>query len=147
MLIAAMKNAAECGDHNGLDSLFEKNERAQCYLRQGWVDINGPMESSYERSLLHLAAKADNIELLVWALKYGADPNVTDRRGKKPIDYAKAERIKEILKHAKTQTPILSSSLAQATSTTVTSPSKGPIPSLGAKEPPVLKGIMSKVLF
>ncbi|KAJ3340155.1 hypothetical protein HDU91_000897, partial [Kappamyces sp. JEL0680] len=141
MMTAAMKNAVAFGDHNGLDALFDKNERALSYLRLGWIDINGPLEPDNERSLLHLAAKSDNLELIVWALKYGADPNVTDRKGKKPIDLTKAERVKEILKHAKSHAPIMSASLAQATSQLAV---PGTNAASSAKEPPLLKGVLSK---
>ena len=146
MIMAALRNAVDAGDHNALDALFEKNERAQCYIKQGWIDINGPLESINERSLLHLAAKLDNLELVVWALKYGADPNVSDKKGRKPVELTKAERIKEILKHAKTQAPIISTSLAQANATLIANPTVGHGSSLPIKDPPVLKGILSKVL-
>jgi ankyrin repeat protein len=145
MIMAALRNAADSGDHNALDTLFEKNERAQCYIKQGWIDINGPLETVNERSLLHLAAKSDNLELVVWSLKYGADPNVSDKKGRKPVDLTKAERIKEILKHAKTQAPIISTSLAQANASLIANPASGLGSSLPIKDPPVLKGMLSKV--
>ena len=146
MITTALRNAVETGDHNALDDLFEKNERAQCYIKQGWIDINGPIEPVNERSLLHLASKCDNIELVMLALKYGADPNVSDKKGRKPAELTKSERIKEILKHAKPQAPIMSTSLAQATSSVM--PPSGSYPGAalgGSKGPPVLKGILSKV--
>ena len=143
--MAAMRNAVETNDHVELDTLLECNERAQAYIKQGWIDINGPLELVHERSLLHLAAKADNLELVVWGLKYGADPNVSDKKGRKPSDLCKSERIKEILKHAKThQAPIVSTSLAQATSSMANLNTSLGAP-LASKEAPVLKGILSKV--
>jgi hypothetical protein len=99
-------------------------------LIKGWIDINGSLEAQTERSLLHLAAKTDNLELIAWGLKHGADPNVKDLKGRKPSDLAKSDRVKEMLKHAKPQAPIHSPSLAQAT--TSVSP--------GQKEAPFLKG-------
>ncbi len=142
MMTAAMKNAVVCGDDQRLEALFERNERAQSYLKLGWIDINGSLEGESERSLLHLAAKADNLELIVWALKYGADPYVTDKKGKKPIELTKSERVKEILKHAKSQAPILTASLAQATSLLAVPGMSNS--NMGAKEAPALRGILSK---
>ena len=136
-MTAAMHNAAICGDHQRVELLFDQNDRALSYLHQGdtssnlgWIDINGSLEAQTERSLLHLAAKLDNLELIAWGLKHGADPNVKDLKGKKPVDLSKSERVKEMLKHAKPQAPIHSPSLAQAT--TSQSPAQ--------KEAPFLKG-------
>jgi hypothetical protein len=147
MIMAALRNAIETGDHGGLETLFESNERAQAYIKQGWIDINGPLESVNERSLLHLAAKSDNLELVVWALKYGADPDVSDKKGRKPSELSKNERIKEILKHTKTQAPIISTSLAQATSSLMSNPNASIGSSLTSKDLPALKGILAKVFI
>jgi hypothetical protein len=139
-MVSAMKNAVLCGDHQGLETLFESNVRAKSYLKEGWIDINASLDEKNERSILHLAAKSENAELVVWCLKFGADPNVKDNKGKRPVDLAKAEKIKDLLKHAKSQAPILSASLAQATSSH--HPGHG-----GAqiKDAPTVKGTLNKV--
>jgi hypothetical protein len=142
-----MYQSAITSDYLGLEKLFEESQRGQAYLKLGWVDINGPLESQTERSLLHLAAKNESLELIAWGLKYGADPNVKDLKGRKPSELTKSDKIKEMLKHAKSQAPIISASLAQATSTSSTS-SGNHANHLGSgltvKEAPVLKGILSK---
>jgi hypothetical protein len=140
-MVSAMKNAVLCGDHQGLETLFESNLRAKCYLKEGWIDINASLDEKNERSILHLAAKSDNAELVVWCLKYGADPNVKDNKGKRPVDLVKAEKIKDLLKHAKSQAPILSASLAQATSSNHPSHSGAQI-----REAPTVKGTLNKVM-
>jgi ankyrin repeat protein len=113
--VRAMKNAANLGDHTAMEKLFEENQRAKSYLKQGWIDINGSIGPNGD-SVLHLAAFKNNIELVCWALKYGADPDVKNSKDKKPIDLAKSDPIRNMLKHTRSQTPILATSLAQATS-------------------------------
>ncbi|KAJ3321033.1 hypothetical protein HDV06_004692 [Boothiomyces sp. JEL0866] len=132
-MTAAIHNAAVCNDHQGIEELFANSERAKGYLKLGWIDINASIEPSTERSLLHVAAKSDNLEMVVWALKFGADPNVMDKKGKKPFDLAKSDKVRDILKHSKSQAPITSASLAQAAAGKV-----------GIKEAPVLKGNLLK---
>lgn len=39
-----------------------------------------------EHGFLHFATKNDDADLLTWALAKGADPNVKDKKGKKPIE-------------------------------------------------------------
>ena len=102
-MTSAMHNAAICNDFQRVEILFDQNERALSYLNSGWIDINGPLEGQRERSLLHIAAKLESLELVSWGLKHGADPNVKDLKGKKPYDLTKNERIREMLKHAKPQ--------------------------------------------
>ena len=136
ILIAAMKNAVTINDHTGLELLFSGSPRAQAYLKHGWLDINSSLDNVNERSFLHLAARADNMELVVWGLKYGADPNCTDSKGKKPIELAKSERVKDLLRHAKSNAAIVSESLSQATN------SESPQQTL--LEAPTIKGMLSK---
>ncbi|KAJ3000943.1 hypothetical protein HDV02_000012 [Globomyces sp. JEL0801] len=138
LIITSFKTALSSGDYQPLDQFFSRNLRAQEYLKLGWVDINASLNATSDRSLLHLAAKADNLELVVWAIKYGADPNVKDGKGRKPIELAKMDKVKDILKHAKAQAPITTASLAQATSSTI------PLTKLGIREAPVLKGMLLK---
>jgi hypothetical protein len=72
---------------------FKSGSRAYSYLTLGWFDINSPIESETERSILHFAAKNDDLELMEWAISHGADPNVTDKKGKKPADVCKSQLI------------------------------------------------------
>ncbi|KAJ3048123.1 hypothetical protein HK097_010861, partial [Rhizophlyctis rosea] len=67
-------------------TLFNSDPRASAYLSMGWIDINAPLDPTTEQSILHFAAKADNIELVDWALRHGADPGVKDKKGKKPVE-------------------------------------------------------------
>ena len=131
-----MQNAVAINDHTGLELLFSGSLRAQAYLKHGWLDINSSLEPSTERSFLHLAARADNMELVVWGLKYGADPNCTDIKGKKPIELAKSEKVKDLLRHAKSNAAIVSESLSQATS--------AESPQAALLEAPTIKGVLSK---
>ena len=131
-----MNNAVAINDHTGLEALFASSPRAQAYLKHGWLDINASLDKVNQRSFLHLAARADNLELVVWGLKYGADPNCTDSKGKKPVELAKSEKVKDLLKHAKSNAAIVSESLSQATSADTPNP--------GVLEAPSLQGILSK---
>ncbi|KAI8817986.1 Oxysterol-binding protein-domain-containing protein [Fimicolochytrium jonesii] len=110
---------------------FQKSPRAEAYLSMGWIDINGPIDSDKELSLLHFAAQADDIELVEWALRHGADPGVKDRKGKKPVDLCPkhGSRTKDRLKRAIAQAPIMSGSLPQATSSTAGAPNAAAAPS------------------
>ncbi|TPX66348.1 hypothetical protein SpCBS45565_g04523 [Spizellomyces sp. 'palustris'] len=100
--------------------VFKNDARANAYLSMGWIDINAPIDPETEHSFLHFAAKADDVQLLNWALERGADPGVKDRKGKKPVDLCpkKDSQTKEKLKTAIAQAPIMSGSLPQATSST-----------------------------
>jgi hypothetical protein len=111
----------------------DQNTRAKSYLSQGWIDINASLMAN-GMSILHLAAQKDNLELVVWALKCGADPNVKNQNDKKPHNLTKNEQIRYMLKHSKAQTPIISPSLSQAAH------SDGLI----EKEAPVLRGWLQK---
>ncbi|KAI8906381.1 Oxysterol-binding protein-domain-containing protein [Gorgonomyces haynaldii] len=122
-------------DSFGFHDVFARNQRTRSYLSLGWIDINAPIQKDTERALLHLVAKLDNLELVDFLLKQGADPNVKDSKGKKPVDVAKADKVKERLKHAISLAPIVSASLAKATATT-----EGPV----SIEAPVLKGMILK---
>jgi ankyrin repeat protein len=136
VLVSAMKNAIQTNDHSNLEFIFDNSKRSQAYLQHGWLDINQALDAESERSFLHLAAKNDNLELVVWGLKYGADPSCADKKGKKPIEMAKSEAVKDILKHAKFQASVVSSTLSQV----ITAES----PTNAIREPPVLKGYLSK---
>ncbi|KAI9098624.1 Oxysterol-binding protein-domain-containing protein [Phlyctochytrium arcticum] len=113
---------------------FESDPRTKAYLAMGWIDINAPVDTDSEHALLHFAARADDLELVNWALERGADPGVKDRKGKKPVDLTsrnfrrhlipkqlapkKDSKTKDRLKTAIAQAPIMSGSLPQATSAT-----------------------------
>ncbi|KAJ3182224.1 hypothetical protein HDU85_003266 [Gaertneriomyces sp. JEL0708] len=98
--------------------LFNADPRANAYLARGWFDINAPIDTEAEMSILHFAAKADDIVLVNWCLAKGADPGVKDRKGKKPVDLTpkKDSKTKERLRTAIAQAPIMSGSLPEATS-------------------------------
>ena len=90
---------------------FELHSRAKSYLHNGWFDINAPIDPVTEQGLLHYGAKWDDIFLLDWLLSNGADPNVTNKKGKKPIDFCtkKDSQTKDRLRSAISQTAFLSS--------------------------------------
>lgn len=69
-------------------------------------------------------------------MKQGADSNVKDIKGKKPIYITKNEAIRELLRNALSLAPIISPSLAIATS--------GASTSIVAFNAPVLKGMLLK---
>jgi ankyrin repeat protein len=71
---------------NDIISFFNGPSRANSYLNIGWFDINGPVDDNTENSLLHYAAIWESDPLMTWCLKNGADPNVRNKKGKKPID-------------------------------------------------------------
>ncbi|KAJ3005149.1 hypothetical protein HKX48_000843, partial [Thoreauomyces humboldtii] len=101
--------------------IFSKDPRAGAYLSIGWIGINDPIDPDTEQSILHFAAKADNMALVDWALSNGADPGVKDKKGRKPIDLCpkNISKTKNRLKTAIPQAPITSGSLLQATSATL----------------------------
>ncbi|KAH9244289.1 hypothetical protein BASA81_018323 [Batrachochytrium salamandrivorans] len=79
--------------------LFASNDRARSYLSLGWIDINAPIDTATDRSILHFAAKMDDLTLVNWTLSQGADPNVKDKKEKKPLDLCKKDKIKDRLKN------------------------------------------------
>ncbi|KAJ3088393.1 hypothetical protein HK102_008853 [Quaeritorhiza haematococci] len=107
---------------------FANNRRANSYLQAGWVDINSPIDPKTEQGILHFAAKAEDMMLMDWALERGADPEIKDKKGKKPLDvqsvYNSVDHSHPIFAPemhrppAIVQTPILSRDLQQATSST-----------------------------
>ena len=85
LILQIVKEYIKEKDTKGLIIYFDTHERANAYLKIGWFDINLPIDSSTEEAILHYSAKWDDAELLNWALQNGADPNVKDKKGKKPF--------------------------------------------------------------
>ncbi|TPX42136.1 hypothetical protein SeLEV6574_g05746 [Synchytrium endobioticum] len=133
-IVTRLTRIAELPDAQAVLKLFAPQTRAYSYLKAGWIDINGPLGPEDEQSLLHIAARIDDMQLVEWCSRNGADPKVKDKRGKTPADVAGREA-KARLKHAICQAPILAASLAQATS------SGKPLPHAG---PPILRGTLAK---
>ncbi|KAH6586997.1 hypothetical protein BASA50_000046 [Batrachochytrium salamandrivorans] len=119
--------------------LFASNDRARSYLSLGWIDINAPIDTATDRSILHFAAKMDDLTLVNWTLSQGADPNVKDKKEKKPLDLCKKDKIKDRLKNAISQTPIQSLNLAQSSTFAGMSSAMRAL-----HEAPVLKGALFK---
>lgn len=105
-------------DMLAIHETFTESQRTRSYLANGWIDLNVSIDptGSQQLSLLHLASKNNNLPLVDFLLKLGADPDVKDANGKKPLDLAKAENVKTRLKNAISMTPIISSSLAKGAS-------------------------------
>ncbi|KAL2911287.1 hypothetical protein HK105_209244 [Polyrhizophydium stewartii] len=151
-VLTTVRSLLHNNESQSIIELFATNERARSYLALGTIDINAPIDDS-ERSILHYAAKADDLALVNWALSQGADPNVKDSKGKKPIELCKKDRTKDRLKGAISQAPIQSLNLAQATAA-VSSAAAAGSPSAaaaatvaalrGPQDAPVLKGTLLK---
>ncbi|KAJ3265368.1 hypothetical protein HK104_006300, partial [Borealophlyctis nickersoniae] len=137
--ISKVRQYLSAGSAQAIIDLFRNDARAAAYLSLGWIDINAPIDPETERSILHVAAKLDNLDLVNWALAQGADPGVKDRKGKKPAELCpkKDSRTKERLKKTIAQAPIISASLAQATSSTSGHPG-------GPQSAPTLRGNLFK---
>lgn len=50
-----------------------------------WFDINQPF-TDQEDSLLHLSAQWEDSSLMDWALSNSADPNVKNKKQKRPFE-------------------------------------------------------------
>nr|CAG8594925.1 4208_t:CDS:2 [Entrophospora candida] len=87
------------------------------------IDIN-LQNPSNGTTLLHDATKKKNLEMVKFCLDNGADVTVRDRKGKTPIDVAKDDKIKNLLKQVK---PTIALDIS-------TSPD----------HPPILKGYLHK---
>lgn len=64
------------------------------------IDFNST--NSHGDTILHLAAKSDNSEIVKICLKMGVDPFMKNRRGRIPIEMTKNPIIRDILKQGKT---------------------------------------------
>ena len=74
---------------------FFKTIRSQAYLSHGLIDLNAPIDSN-ESTLLHGAARLELHDLVLWLIKNGADPNVHNKKGKKPRDLVSKSNAKLI---------------------------------------------------
>jgi ankyrin repeat protein len=70
-----------------------------CLERIHW-NINDQLNFE-QQSMLHIAAKQENKEFVVFLVKKGADFTQEDAFGKKPIEYAKNKEVKSYLKTLK----------------------------------------------
>lgn len=80
------------GDLEGFKALFD-NHRTKAVLNVDSPDDHGD-------TILHVAAKLDDLAMLKLCLEYGADPFVKNKKNKLPIELAKNEQIKTVLKEA-----------------------------------------------
>ena len=124
-LSTIVSNCITTSEYSGIYNLFASSPRAQGYLTLGWFDLNAPLDSVHEYTVLHIAAKRNEFALLDWCLSHGGDPSVKDRKGHRPIDLVSKkgdDRCRKRLKSAVTQTPILGVNLRN---TTISTPSGG----------------------
>ncbi|KAJ3340219.1 hypothetical protein HDU93_007309 [Gonapodya sp. JEL0774] len=97
LLTSTLHRYALSGNTPGIISLFSGN-RARNYVERGWVDVNAVVEGTKDATVLHLAAKRDDLSLVEWALASGADPGVQDRKRRRPGDVVpKGGRCKKVL--------------------------------------------------
>lgn len=105
-------------------------------------------------TILHEAAKRKDLAVIKLAVSKGADILGRDKKGKLPIDSAKDERIKSVLRqgeyHCNGRAPLsltlslltAASSEGRALRAAASDPSAGAAPLLGA--PPAMRGYLSK---
>lgn len=79
----------------GFKALFSGKSKRNLYL----IDVN--VSNSRGESILHEAARRDNLELVQACLNIGADPFQKNRKGKIPLELTKKDSIKAILKNGK----------------------------------------------
>lgn len=70
-------------------------EMIELLIRNG-ADVNSGMALTGKTALL-IAAERNNIKTVSTLLRYGADPTLTDDRGRSPIDFAKQNKNTEML--------------------------------------------------
>ena len=90
-----MHNFVHKEDLNGFKGLFSGKSKRNLHL----IDVNTP--NSRGDSILHEAAKSGHLEMVQACLNLGADPFQKNRKGKIPVELAKKEAIKDILKAGK----------------------------------------------
>jgi oxysterol-binding protein 1 len=104
-------------------------------------------------TILHEAAKRKDLAVIKLAVTKGADILGRDKKGKLPVDSAKDERIKSVLRQgvsfmsclaemATDDTPTAASSEGRALRAAASDPSAGAAPLLG--QPPAMRGYLSK---
>lgn len=76
----------------GFKALFSGKSKRNLHL----IDVNTP--NSRGESILHEAARRDNLELVQACLNIGADPFQKNRKGKIPLELTKKDAIKFTLK-------------------------------------------------
>ncbi|KAJ3096599.1 hypothetical protein HDU97_005751 [Phlyctochytrium planicorne] len=69
-----------------LFDFVSKDRRLNGYVAAGYIDINAPLDAQSLITLLHYAAREDSAELVDWCVSKGADPEIKDKKGRKPID-------------------------------------------------------------
>lgn len=65
------------------------------------IDLNS--SNSYGDTILHVAARTENEEIVRLFLKLGADPFMKNRKGKIPIELARKANVRNLLKQGKIQ--------------------------------------------
>ena len=63
--------------------------------------INFNHSNSNGETILHIAARTENEEIVKICLKLGADPFMKNRRGKIPIELTRKQTIRDLLKQGK----------------------------------------------
>lgn len=120
---------------HAIKEILTSTPRIRAHLTLGWIDINAPFESEKKQSMLHIFAHLESFEVVDFLLKIGADPDIKDVRGKKPIDTTSSEKIKERLRSAISLASIVSPSITKSLAQPTT---------VQSIEPPLLKGELLK---
>lgn len=71
-----------------------RGEAVEPLIRAG-ADVNAKTYSNF--TALMMAANADRKELVEMLMRNGADINMTDNLGKKAIDHAKSDSVRDLL--------------------------------------------------
>jgi len=67
--------------------------------RSSFIDFNS--QNSYGETILHVAARTENEEIIRLCLKLGADPFMKNRKGKIAIELSRKPNIRTLLKQGK----------------------------------------------
>jgi hypothetical protein len=132
-MMEAITRLVVAGNTEQLIMQFDTNRAVQ-YMKQGWVDLNAPLDAR-ESSALHIAARRDDVQLAEWCLQNGADPAVRDKKRRKPIEVCKGTRVAPLLRDAQARNSIT----IQKASNTVMEAPPGP-----EGTPQMVRGALAK---
>ncbi|KAJ3219695.1 hypothetical protein HDU67_010057 [Dinochytrium kinnereticum] len=116
---------------------LSRDRRVQAYFSCGLMDINAPLDPTTDATILHFAAREDSSELVEWCLRKGADPEIKDRKGRRPVDLLpkKDSRARDKLRGAVSQPLIVQAQPASSPT------ANGRISNV---QPPTVRGILKK---